>query len=286
MKLNSSSFFYNTTFSREKVLILIEKADDLADFRSYISTNINKVNKSDPKFNEFREEIYLDMMGNVYKLGLKLKFCIEKFSTLFSIIHFVFNENLDQKMSAHDGYEMLKKILLRHLYQCEPYSIGIFTEKEYQEILKFMRDDFFRYFSLYEISLTKFIDYNMFTQNPMEEDWPISCYETLDNGEHIEPALVKILEEYFPNEEEEEKNTKEENLDKGMMDNEKLKIEIYEKEEKMKQVVMTDEMKKIEKELEEKMLGVRDGIGKRIEVAEKNVKEQMEIILDPKKKKI
>jgi len=279
MKLNSDSFFYNTIYSREKVLLLIEKANNPSEFRSYISTNIIKANRNDPKFNEFREEIYLDIIGNVYKLGLKLRFCIEKFSTLFSIIDFVFNENLDQKMTTNDGYEMIKKILSRHLYQCEPYSIGIFTEKEYQEILKFMRDDFFRYFSLYEVSLTKFIDYNIFTQKPLEEDWPIGACESLDQGEMIEPALVKVLEEYFVN----EVMVMEINVEEEKQD---LKLWINEKEEnEVKEIEITEEMKKVEREVEEKLRSVRQGVGNKLETAEKNVKEQVEEILNPKKKK-
>ena len=284
MKLNSDSFFYNTTYSREKVLIVIEKADNPKEFRSYISTNILKSNKSDPKFNDFREEIYLDVMGNVYKLGLKLKFCIEKFSTLFSIIDFIFNENLDKKMTALDGYEVLKKILKNHLYQCEPYSIGIFTEIEYKEILKFMRDDFFRYFSLYEINLTKFIDYNIFTENPMEEDWPIGQYDALDLGEHIEPALVEVLENYFVANEIEKVEENQPNKE----DIERLQAEL---EETRKKLVLdvdfakSPEMKKVEKELINNFNEVKNFIGKRIEVADKNVVAQLDDIINPKKKK-
>ena len=37
----------------------------------------------------------------------------------------------------------------------------------------------------------------------MEEEWPIGAYESLDQGELIEPSLVKVLEEYFANEVEE-----------------------------------------------------------------------------------
>ncbi len=281
MKLNSDSFFYNTTFSREKVLILIDKANNFPEFRSYISTNIIKAEKSDPKFNDLREEIYLDMMGNVYKVGLKLKFCIEKFSTLFSIIDFVFNESLDQKMSPTDGYETLKKILKNHLYQCEPYSIGIFTEKEYQEILKFMRDDFFRYFSLYEINLTKFIDYNIFTENQMEEDWPIGCYEGLDNGEIIEPALVEVLEDYFVNELEKSEVPEIDNEEKKV-----LKLDVNVREENMSlNLVKSPEMLRIEKEVEKNLSVARNEIGIRIDGAEKNISVQMDEILNPKKKK-
>ena len=279
MQLNSDSFFYNTTYSREKVLLLIDKAKTPKEFRSYISTNILKTNRNDHKFNEFREEIYMDIIGHVYKLGLKLGFCIEKFSTLFSIIDFIFNENLDQKMTANDGYEMLKKILLRHLDQCEPYSIGIFSEMEYKEILMFMRDDFFRYFSLYEVCLTKFIDYNIFTQKPMEEEWPIGAYESLDQGELIEPSLVKVLEEYFANDVEETEIKPEE---------EKKELQLVVNEEELKnvrEVVMTEEMKKVEKEVEEKMRILREGVGNKLEVAEKNVKELAEDIINPKKKK-
>lgn len=281
MQLNSDSFFYNTTYSREKVLALIDKADNPSEFRLYISTNILKSNKKDPKYNAFREEIYLTVISSSFKLGHKLKFSIEKFSTLFSIIDFVFNESLDQKMSALDGYSILKKILSHHLYQCEPYSLGIFNEKEHQEILKFMRDYFFRYFSLYEISLTKFIDYNIFTASPNEEDWPSGKYESLDNGEIIEPALVKDLEVYFLAEEL-SLDDKEGINEKEAEENDKLKE--LENQQKIK-LPMTDEMRRVEKEIEKSILQAKEEVGKKIDNAEKVIKDQIEEIINPKKKK-
>lgn len=286
MKLTPDSFFYNTTFPREKVLSLIDKASNPQAFRAYISETIIKSDKKDPKYNEFREEIYLKIIGNAFKLGHSLQFSIEKFSALFSILDFVFNESLDQKMSSLDSYAMLKKIISRHLYQCEPYSIGIFNEKEHQEILKFMRDDFFRYFSLYEISLTKFVDYNIFTSSPEEEDWPVGFYCELDQGETAEPALVDVLEEYFVEEKLKSEGDEEKSEENQQELNEnKVENRCADEISKRKIAVLSEEMKRIEAETQKSIGEAREIIGKRMEIAEKTIKEQAEDLINPKKKK-
>ena len=43
----------------------------------------------------------------------------------------------------------------------------MFTEGESMKILKLLSNTLFKYYSLYEIAVTKFVDYNIFTVDPV-----------------------------------------------------------------------------------------------------------------------
>lgn len=169
-ELTFTSFFYNTIFSRENTMILIKKAANPQDFKKFIMSNIlpNRIRKG-----EERDDIYLDFLCLVYQFSDRNSFSVEKLCTLLSIVDYLFNTSLHLKLTSVDSFEKLKDILKRHSSQNEPYSMGIFTKEEVQKITKFMRDSFYKFYSLHEITFTKFIDYNIYLDFKFEEGWPV-----------------------------------------------------------------------------------------------------------------
>jgi hypothetical protein len=76
--------------------------------------------------------------------------------------------SLQKKLTAADSYEKLEKILDRHTKQAPPYSLLIFSEAQKQKILNHSHN-IYKFFLMYEISLTKFVDYNILTHEPFQK---------------------------------------------------------------------------------------------------------------------
>lgn len=188
MSDQNAKIFYNTFYSRELIELLLSKSDNIKDFRECIAIHIfpNEEERDDSKL-----EIYQDFICELFRFAYERRFCLEKISTLFSIMHHVFNKSLDEKMTGPESFDMCFSIFKRHVAQFEPFSIGIFDEKDLEEIIKYLRNNFYKLYSLYDHNLTKWVDYNIYTHQPGEEKWDRN-YASLEKGEIVEAYLVKI----------------------------------------------------------------------------------------------
>lgn len=191
--------FYNTRLTRKHALQLNELIQNKTEFCNYCSEAF-KLDHYEP----VRREIYLDFLYNLYKYCYDLSFSAEKLSTALSIAIYVFNESLEKKMGSTDSYELLEKILKRHISQREPFSYGFFTQEEKKQLLKFLRDSFYRHYVLYEIAMTKFVDYTLQMVDYGHASFPDLI--SLNEGTEIDPEKIPYFKErFFRREETEEK---------------------------------------------------------------------------------
>ena len=90
-----------------------------------------------------------------------------------SIINFIFTFSLKRKLTPNDSFEILEQLVTRHCHQSPPYAEYLFNEKEKSEILLHVRN-LYKFFLMYEISLTKFIDYNIISVQPFVPFVPVT----------------------------------------------------------------------------------------------------------------
>ena len=182
--------FHDTYLKRKHVLQLNEKLSDPAAFNELI-TSLLHLEVHEVK----RREIYLDFLQNMYRYCHGLGFSAEKQSTAMSIAIFIFTESLEKKMTSTDSYDLLEKIFSRHISQREPYNYGFFTNEERKLLLKALRDSFYRHYVLYEIAMTKFVDYTVQMADHNPKAFP--KLPALSEGTEIDPESIALLKERF-----------------------------------------------------------------------------------------
>lgn len=90
-------------------------------------------------------------------------------------------ESIDKKKAQIESFELLKEILDEQTKVTNSQHLPIFTTEINKEILQFFKDCFYRYYSLYEISMTKFVDVNIYTQNKYQKYNIPSCRNLTDH---------------------------------------------------------------------------------------------------------
>jgi hypothetical protein len=171
------------------------------------------------------------MYVNFYSFCLKLKFSIEKISTFLSIIFFVFNYSvMNKKVVKERCLKIFIDIMDFHSCHRPPFSYEIFNEKEKENLIIYVKNTFFRNYTLLE-NIFKFnVNIYLYSKDFIsipEEHLPIQSkldkqYMSLiqNDGENI-LKLLKILSM---------ENEKEKKEEKIIVIEEKSDIEKYEED--------------------------------------------------------
>ena len=155
--------FYNTWLTRKDAIRLLKHKETTENLRIIIIEVLSR--KAAIDLGDFKSEILIEFSLENLRFCFQKNYCAEQISTFMSIINFVFNVSLKKKMTASDSFEKLEDILARHIKQVPPFSIKIFSLEEKEDILEHVQA-IYKFFLMYEISLTKFVDYNIFTVEP------------------------------------------------------------------------------------------------------------------------
>jgi hypothetical protein len=183
-------FFYNRIITRNQVIVLNKKKENIPDFREYLKSRVLMLNPED----ETRNTIYIDYVTLLYKFCLNKHYSAEKISTLLSIGVYLFNESLEKKLRMSESYQLLTELLNMHDSQREPFYIKMFDNNQKLEILKFFRDTFYKHYTLYEASMTKSVDYTLETASIMNSTLP--QIQPLSEGIEIEKEKIPYLRNY------------------------------------------------------------------------------------------
>lgn len=156
--------FYDQWLTRDHAIELLKNKSNIETLRDLITIVLHT---KQPGFsmNDFKGEILIEFNLENLRFCFHNNFCAEQISTFMSIINFVFTVSLSKKFTASDSFEKLEEILDRHTKQVPPYAIKIFNDEEKEKVLEHSRG-IYKFFLMYEISLTKFVDYNIFTIEP------------------------------------------------------------------------------------------------------------------------
>ena len=184
--LNESDIFFDKWFKRLDCIELLRNKDNL-DFlkekirqirQKYLTEEKVKNKELDDEEeedetekDEMKTEIHVDFNIENLRFCFNRNYSAEKISTFMSIINYVFLISLQKKLTSNVSFEKLENILNKHTRQAPPYAIYVFNEKEKQEILDHV-SNFYKFFLMYEISLTKFVDYNIITLDKFVDDIP------------------------------------------------------------------------------------------------------------------
>jgi hypothetical protein len=136
--------FLNTVITTHDIEEL-KKKKNLTEERKYLSKIFLL------KLNEGKDQILVDFYMTVFQFSLKQKFSLEKTSTLFSIMFFIFNYSiLSKKIIKQKSLSLFTTLIEYHTIHRPPYSYQVFDLKEKKSINEFVKNTFFRNYSLFE----------------------------------------------------------------------------------------------------------------------------------------
>ena len=122
-----------------------------------------------------------------------------------SLSFYIFKESFENKKSQIESYQLFQETLKSQTEVTTNYSYPLFKTSDISELTKFFKDCFFRFYSLYEITMTKYIDLNIYTQDKFSK-YNLSKGDPLEYYQVIQPEGLESLQEYFlKGENEEEK---------------------------------------------------------------------------------
>ncbi len=111
-------------------------------------------------------------------------------SMILNIAYFLLCVSITKKLTATEVVNILTSILESYSHQAPPFSEQILGPQESSVFREFMVVYFVEMFSYYQISLTKFVYYNIYTHNVFEEK--ICPILSLDQGE-VQDAQKYLL---------------------------------------------------------------------------------------------
>jgi len=119
------------------------------------------------------------------------KYTAEKKSTVLSLALLIFNESFDKKMTQIDSHDLLLKTLRSQAIVTNDYHLPILSRNEVLELDKFFRNSFYRYYSQYELTMTKYIDLSIYTRDQYGSDFPAVL--DLSTGKKVDPHEIPGL---------------------------------------------------------------------------------------------
>jgi hypothetical protein len=175
--------FYDSWIKRDDAIYLMKNKGNSKNLSEFFRNKL--AHDEDIENDEFRMQIHIDFNLEVLRFCLNNQFSAEQISTFISIINFVFRDSLKKKHTTDYSYEKLENIIDQYLYQTPPFSLGIFNEEDKRKMLSFVAH-LYKFFQMYEISMTKFIDFNIITH---EFFTPLPKTEELDHGHELGSRL-------------------------------------------------------------------------------------------------
>lgn len=273
-KIDPEGFFENVIFTRDDALKMISKRAQLFQLDELFIKKL-KMNPEETH----RNKVCIDMNHEFFSFCMKKNFSAEKIAIFLNIFDFCIFYGLFKKFTALDINEHILRLLKKHGRHTPPYSIGVFSEKEIKEIVFFANQQSKNFF-LYEIALTRFIDYNIFSRESLGVNLPIL---PLDSGTIIKAEdMVKInglsmyMEMAEGSEEEAEEEEEEENESPFKLDPE-LGGDKVNFEEDFAAIPKTDEQIFFEQQVEEHLRRFQDNVQKEISQKEEDVENKLRV---------
>uniref|UniRef100_A0A0G4HAH1 Uncharacterized protein n=1 Tax=Chromera velia CCMP2878 TaxID=1169474 RepID=A0A0G4HAH1_9ALVE len=98
----------------------------------------------------FRADIVSDFLLNALLFCISKQMTFEKTSTFLSLLHETLHESVVARLSPGSSFDFFKKLLLQHCIQRPPFSVGVFSHQDLQEVQNYAMNTFFRHYKLYQ----------------------------------------------------------------------------------------------------------------------------------------
>jgi len=89
-----------------------------------------------------------------------------------SLTYEIFIKSMEKKMTQIDSFNLLKQALQEQTKIYSTQTLPVLDVKQLGRIVEFIKESFYRYYSQYEITMTKFIDLNIYTNNKFDVQFP------------------------------------------------------------------------------------------------------------------
>ena len=171
--------FYDSWVSRDEAIYLAQHRNDTPALKDFLVKKL--ANEEEVDGDEFRLQIHIDFNLEVFRFCIQAKFTAEQTSTLMSIIHHVFRDSLKNRLPTETSFEKLQECLHLYLRDNPPFMRQVFNAEERIQVQRFACQ-LYKFFMMYEMSMTKFIDFNIITQ---EYYVPLPAEEHLEAGREL-----------------------------------------------------------------------------------------------------
>lgn len=166
-----TKIFLNSVITTQHIFTL-RKKKNLVDERKYLCEIMFL------KYDYPEDQILIDFYMSVFSLTIKHEFSLEKTSTFFSIMYFIFNYSiLSKKIIKEKSFIIFKELLDFHCLHRPPYCYQVFDENEKKIMLEYAKNSFFRNYSLFENIFKYNVNIYLTTNKPSKitsEDLPKS----------------------------------------------------------------------------------------------------------------
>lgn len=160
------------------------------------------------KLDDGKDQILVDFYMNMFKFSISQNYSLEKTSTFFSIMYFLFNYSiLGKKIMKQKSFGLFLKLIEFHSINRPPYSYQVFRRDEKDALIEFVNNTFFRNYSLFE-NIFKY-NVNILLKSKSPKKIPLDEFPKIPvlNADYqlfeIEQGLIDILSKTI------EKHTKE-----------------------------------------------------------------------------
>ena len=161
----NTPLFYDTIVPRTATRLLLQSYSNLPSFQRLLWEHIFISDTKEP--NDAAKNVHADFVREQTTFCLEHDFTLEQSSTFLSLALFIFGKCLtDAKFKQMRVDKLLGKVLDRHAVHCPPFARDVFAKRHlrpvFARLLEIKEDSI-----LYEMSLTKYVDFNIITQQKL-----------------------------------------------------------------------------------------------------------------------
>lgn len=98
-------------------------------------------------------DIVLDFHMLNFDHTQKEGYCPKKISTFIELMAFLLRACLDKRLTRDQAFLLFKEHALRHAVARPPHSLAIFNLDEVKNMLRFLQENFLRFYALYTSTL-------------------------------------------------------------------------------------------------------------------------------------
>lgn len=291
--------FFDTWLKRSEAIEVLRSKNQQIKLEEIIRTVMKRSDQDEE--DDFKRRIQMDFHLDNFRFCFSNNFSAEQISTFISIVHYVFYLSLEKKLAASDSFDRITKIVSRHTSQVPPFAVAMFSESEKEAIFVHVRG-IYKFFLMYEISLTTFIDYNIHTLDPFkeyEDGLPLSHGIKIGSiaSDGLEPEDIEkeeVLKQFFAHYDDKENEEENEEIEENQLpetsrteaEEEKKKDQLEAENEKEEQE--KDEAKSLTEktqendDLSESQVAIRALIDEKLQKERKTFEENILIDLDDK----
>jgi len=128
----------------------------------------------------------------------KSGFCTEKASAFLSMMRVLHTEAVAKHQAPESqARAVLEKLLNRHSRQLPPFSVGIFTEKEVEQIRDYIDRTFFRHYTMFAFMYLQKKDVILHRKDPSRVAPKVPEAAGLHKTFELDPSQVPELQEFL-----------------------------------------------------------------------------------------